>query len=160
MKTAWIAFFAGAPIWGSLAIIAVGLFRAAGEADDRSARHVAEYQPVDDGAPITLPEGGTGCSAAEEEYRRDRLHELDELIYGSGKRSGKSFSSFLAFQNATHEGKRALYRGPGYVVMPDAIYEELVDSRKRQDQQKGVAGYMLGMDPGRPGGSVDVWRQP
>lgn len=44
-------------------------------------------------------------------------------------RSGKSHSAFLAFRAACETGQRVLYRGPGYVVIPDAMYEELTRSR-------------------------------
>lgn len=84
----------------------------------------------------------------------------EHIISMQHLRAGKSHSAFLAFRAACECGARMLYRGPGYVVMPDAMYEELAGSRERQDRQKRVTDYMLGMDPGRPEGSVDVWRQP
>lgn len=110
--------------------------------------------------------GGLVVWAINREYTRgledvilrepDREPEIVIPMY----RFGKSHSAFLTFQAAIEAGKRALYRGPGYVVMPDAMYKELTDSRRAADRTKRVAGYMLGMDPGRPEGSVDVWRQP
>lgn len=73
---------------------------------------------------------------------------------------GRCHSAYLTWWAACQAGKRALYRGPGYVVIPDAMYEELTDSRRATDKTRRVAGYMMGMDPGRPEGSVDAWRQP
>lgn len=46
-------------------------------------------------------------------------------------RAGKSHSAFLTFKAACETGQRVLYRGPGYVVMPTAMYEELTIARNR-----------------------------
>lgn len=81
--------------------------------------------------------GGLVVWALNREYVRGRedalLSETDrtpeQVIRSHPSRFGKSFAAFLQFQAACQCGARMLYRGPGYVAMPDSMYAELVNKR-------------------------------
>jgi hypothetical protein len=73
---------------------------------------------------------------------------------------GKCHSAFLTFSAAIEAGKRALYLGPGYVVMPDTMYQELNEAKACAERTRRTAMYMLGMDCASAEGDASWFRRP
>ena len=52
-----------------------------------------------------------------------------------------------------------IYRGPGYVAMPDAMYQELTSSKAAADKNRRAAMYLLGMDTAQAEGDATWYRR-